>query len=165
MTGCHARYGRARTLIRCLTYEEKHLACGARELASALANAIEAARAFELLACRLARGGRRGVVGAVVAVVDDDPFGVAVLGARASGELGLGGVGVLGDRRVSVAVVDAPGGALIGNDVHFGHGHPSVGGRRRWRAAHLPVDGSSSTASAPRNDSGPATEAAGARAS
>ena len=48
-----------------------------------------------LLACRHARRRWRGVVRAVVAVVDHDPFYVSVLGVRPRGELGLGGVGVL----------------------------------------------------------------------
>src|SRR4051794_22635627 len=59
---------------------------------------------------------------AVIAVVDDHPFGVTVLGARPCGQLRLGRVGVLRERRLGVIVVDAPRGALIRNDMHFIHG-------------------------------------------
>ena len=48
-----------------------------------------------LLACRLPRRRRRGVVRAVVSVVDYDPVCVSVLGVRPRGQLGLGGTGVL----------------------------------------------------------------------
>src|SRR4051794_6408834 len=92
-------------------------ACGAGELANAFAHEGQPARAGKLLACRRTRRGRRGLVPAVVAVVDDDPICVSVFGPRPRGELGLGGITVLGDRRrpVNVGVVDAPGGPLVGN--------------------------------------------------
>ena len=75
--------------------DSARLSGGAGELASAFTDARQLAGVGELFAGRHARWGRRGIVCAVVAVVDDDPFCVAVLGARPRGELGLGGIAML----------------------------------------------------------------------
>src|SRR4051812_26450379 len=61
----------------------------------AFAHQGQLACAGALLACRDPRRRWRGVVRAVVSVVDHDPVCVSVLGERSRGQLGLGGAGVL----------------------------------------------------------------------
>ena len=65
---------------------------------------------------------------AVIAIMDHNALRVLVLGPRLGRELGLSGTGVLGDRFVSAGIVDPPGGAVIRNDVYFGHASPPAGG-------------------------------------
>lgn len=59
-----------------------------------LADEGQLAGAGALLACRRTRRRWCGVAGSVVTVVDHDATGVAVLGERLRGQLGLGGAGV-----------------------------------------------------------------------
>ena len=69
--------------------------CGRGRVGEPFADERELTYAGALLARRDPRRRWRGVVRAVVAVVDHDAVCVAVLGVRPRGELGLGGVGVL----------------------------------------------------------------------
>src|SRR3954454_6908591 len=93
---------------------------GAGELAHAFEHERELAGAGASCAGPQLGARAGGVVGAVVAVVDHDAVCVAFVGACERCALGVGVVGVLRQRHAGAVLIDAPGAALIGNDVQFG---------------------------------------------